>query len=282
VSAPTAFQVKNAVPTLASVSPNTWYYQGGDKTVTLSGTGFLPSSVVHLTDLGGTNNLATTYVSPLQLTAVVPNASLGVLGTLQLAVTTPAPGGGTSASQPFYVTCDPTGVQVALAAVGNVSTLTTAFGSAPTANRLFGGTCPTTLSSTAQPYRSWTVQNTSSAPVKLSAWAVCSSTVTPYRQDDAFLTFYRRASPPASDVERQQCTGVVAEGLAGTGGYGSPESSGPSTVAENRWCPGLTKANGGALSLAVCEKAVVYITPYSSTSTTFTAPPTLRVTAEAP
>jgi hypothetical protein len=272
VSAPSTFQVRNPAPTLASLSPNTSTYQGGNKTVTLSGTGFLPTSVARLTGPGGTIDLTTTYVSPAQLTAVVPTGSLGALGTLQIQVATPAPGGGTSASQPFYVTCDPTGVQITLAAVGNVSTVPTSFGSAPSANRFIWPvtSCATTLEADPQPYRTWTVQNTSSAPVLLSAWAVCSST------DDGLLTFYRRATPPASDAERQQCTGVVAEGSSGTGGYASPESGGSS------WCPGLTKSNGRALSLAVCEKAVVYVTPYSATSTTYTPPPTIRITAEAP
>ncbi|MDB4994204.1 MAG: hypothetical protein JWM74_1636 [Myxococcaceae bacterium] len=276
VSPPATFQVKNPVPTLGSVSPNTWYYKGGDKTVTLSGTGFLSTSVVRLTDTTGTKNLATTYASPMQLTAVVPNGSLGTLGTMQLSVMTPAPGGGTSGNVPFYVTCDPTGVTITLAAVGNVSTVSTAFAGAPTAGRLYGGTCPTTQSTTLEPYRTWTVQNTSSAPVLLSAWAVCSSVASPYRADDAFLTFYRRSTPPLTDAERQACTGVVAEGSSGTGAYASTESGG------SAWCPGLTKANGGALSLAVCEKAVVYVTPFSSTSTTYTPPPTLRISAEAP
>jgi hypothetical protein len=276
VSPPATFQVKNPVPTLGSVSPNTWYYNGGDKTVTLSGTGFLSTSVVRLTDTTGTKNLATTYASPMQLTAVVPNGSLGTLGTMQLSVNTPAPGGGTSGSQPFYVTCDPSGVTLTLAAVGNVSTVSTAFSGAPTAGRLYGGSCPTTQSTTLEPYRTWTVQNTSSSPIMLSAWAVCTSVASPYRQDDAFLTFYRRSSPPPTDADRQACTGVVAEGSSGTGAYASTESGGSS------WCPGLTKANGGAISLAVCEKAVVYITPFSSTSTTYTPPPTLRISAEAP
>lgn len=276
-SAPFTFQVKNPIPTLASVSPNTWYYQGGDKTVTLSGSGFLPSSVARLATPGGTIDLVTTYVSPAQVNAVVPNSALGALGNLQIAVMTPAPGGGTSAGQPFYVTCDPTGVQIALATVGDVSTQSTVFTSAPTANRLNSGTCPTTQTTTAQPYRAWVVQNTSSAPVLLSSWAVCSSVTTPTaRQDDAFLTFYKRSSVPATDAERKACTGVVAEGTVGAGSYASTESGG------SNWCPGLTKANGGALPLGVCEKAVVYIAPYSSTSTSYTPPPQLRITTEAP
>ena len=57
-------------------------------------------------------------------------------------------------------------------------------------------------------------------------------------------------------------------------GYSSPESGASS------WCPGLTKANGGGITLAVCEKAVVHIQAWSSTSASYTAPPTVRVKPE--
>ena len=44
--------------------------------------------------------------------------------------------------------------------------------------------------------------------------------------------------------------------------------------------PGLTKANGGGLTLAVCEKAIVHIQAWSATSTTYTMPPSFKVKAE--
>ena len=60
----------------------------------------------------------------------------------------------------------------------------------------------------------------------------------------------------------------------GVGGYASPEAGG------SAYCPGLTKANGGGLQLGVCEKAVVHIQPYDYLSTTFRAPPRLRLYVE--
>ena len=79
---------------------------------------------------------------------------------------------------------------------------------------------------------------------------------------------------PANDPERLACAFVISEGINGEGGYSSPESGASS------YCPGLTKDNGGGLTLGVCEKAVVHIQPWSTTSTTFTMPPTLKVKAE--
>jgi len=106
--------------------------------------------------------------------------------------------------------------------------------------------------------------------VTLSAWAVCADG----KQDDAFLTFYRRPTPPANDNERLACTGQISEGTAWAAGYSSPEAGASS------FCPGLTKANGGGITLAVCEKVVVHMQPYFASNATYPPPPTLRLKPE--
>ena len=58
----------------------------GNTMITLTGTGFVPTSVV----LAGTNRLATTYVSPTMLTAVIPATLLGETGTLAIVVSDPS------------------------------------------------------------------------------------------------------------------------------------------------------------------------------------------------
>ena len=70
------------------------------------------------------------------------------------------------------------------------------------------------------------------------------------------------------------CAAEISEGNAWGLGRQSPESG------ASPFCPGLTKANGGGLALGVCEKVVVHIIPWSMTSTTYTAPPTLRIKPE--
>jgi hypothetical protein len=122
-----------------------------------------------------------------------------------------------------------------------------------------------------EPARYLVVQNTTGAPVTLSAWAVCQNTAG--IEDDAYLAFYRRPTIPANDTERLACIGHIAEGIA-VSGYSSPESG------SSNWCPGLTKANGGGLTLGVCEKAVVHIQPYDALSTTYPPPSLLRLRAE--
>jgi sugar lactone lactonase YvrE len=84
------------VPTLTSLSPNSGLVNTV-ATVALYGTGFTTSSTVLL---NGTS-IATTYQNPTELMATIPASSIATPGTVNLAVTTPAPGGGTSAALPF-------------------------------------------------------------------------------------------------------------------------------------------------------------------------------------
>lgn len=86
--------VNNPAPTLTSSSP-TWVYAGAaDTTFTLTGTNFTSSSVV----MAGATALTTSFVSSTQLTAVVPAATLASVGALNLSVSNPTPGGGSSQS----------------------------------------------------------------------------------------------------------------------------------------------------------------------------------------
>ena len=82
---PVPFLNQPLVP--SAVSPG-----GPQFTLTVNGTGFVPTSTV---DFNGTA-LATTFVSNEQLTAVVPAADIATAATASLAVVNPSPGGGLS------------------------------------------------------------------------------------------------------------------------------------------------------------------------------------------
>ncbi|HQY60254.1 MAG: hypothetical protein IPF92_26670 [Myxococcales bacterium] len=271
-SAVQSFTVQNPGPTLTGLSPSTVAARSAATTVTLTGNGFVTASQVRANGA----DIATTFVSGTSLTALVPASFLLNPGAVSITVANPNPGGGTSGAFNLNVACNTAGVDVALGAIGNTTTLSTSFAAAPTAARLLGaGTCPASLATTnPQPARYWVVQNTAGVPIVLSSWAVCTSDAT--REDDAFLTYYRRSTRPATDAERQACTGFISEGLSGNGGYTSPEAGG------SDWCPGLTKSNGGAIALGVCETAVVHIQPWSLTSTTYSPPASVRLRPEAP
>jgi hypothetical protein len=269
-SAALSFSVTNGVPTISALNPSSVTAGSSDRAVTIFGSGFVSTSTVKSNGAP----VASTYVSGSQLVATIPSSQLLYPGTVGITVTNPAPGGGTSAVKNLTVGCDTAGSTVVFAAVGDTYALTTAFASAPLESVFYeSGSCDTTTIDTAntRPARYAILQNATGAPITLSAWAVCTADG---QQDDAYLTFYRRPTLPANDQERLACTGVVAEGTNGFGGYSSPESG------ASMYCPGLTKANGGGLTLAVCEKAVVHIQAWSATSTTYTMPPTLKVKAE--
>ena len=98
--------IPNPAPQLSSISPATMGISGNSAqvsatgtVVTLNGAGFASKSVV---TANGTP-LATTFVSAARLTATVPANLVTHPGVLQLTVSTPAPGGGTSSSVSFTV-----------------------------------------------------------------------------------------------------------------------------------------------------------------------------------
>ena len=97
---------ENAVPGLDSISPTSARAGDPDETLTVIGTDFATDAVVRWHD-GSTNtttDLATTYVSATELSAIVPAALLATVGTFEVSVFNPAPGGGTSSSLAFFIT----------------------------------------------------------------------------------------------------------------------------------------------------------------------------------
>jgi hypothetical protein len=263
------FTVNNAAPTITSLNPTTVPAGSPDRALTITGTGFVSTSTARSNGV----LLMTTYVTATTLSAVVPSSHLLNPGSVAITVTNPAPGGGTSAAKSLVVGCDTSGVDVALGAVGTTTALATNFAGATVMSRFTASNlCTESVIDPAnqQPGRYWVVQNTAGTTVTLSAWADCTADGL---QDDAFLTFYRRPTVPANDSERLACTGVISEGLSSSN-YSSPQSG------VSSWCPGLTKANGGGIALAACEKAVVHIQPYSTTLANYPPPPLVRVKPE--
>jgi hypothetical protein len=91
------FTVNNPLPTLTSVvsNPNPIPVGAGGATLTVNGSGFVPSSVVRW----GGSNRTTIFVSPTQLTATIPASDLVNAGSTPVTVFNPAPAGGTSSGQ---------------------------------------------------------------------------------------------------------------------------------------------------------------------------------------
>jgi hypothetical protein len=89
----------NPKPAITSLSPSSANAGGAGFTLTVNGTGFIDSSVV---DWAGSPR-ATTFVSATQITATINAADIAKAGTFKVTVTSPAPGGGTSAASNFVV-----------------------------------------------------------------------------------------------------------------------------------------------------------------------------------
>jgi hypothetical protein len=89
------FAINNPVPALASISP-TFVIAGGPAfTLTLNGLGFTAGAVAFWNGV----NLATTFISPNQLTANVPAILIAAPDTAEIRAFNPTPGGGLSSPQ---------------------------------------------------------------------------------------------------------------------------------------------------------------------------------------
>ncbi len=90
----------NPVPVLASISPASAAQGSPSFTLTANGGNFAASSTLAWNGAP----LQTTFVSAMQLTAVVPASNLTNVGSVNVTVVTPSPGGGISGAQSFSVT----------------------------------------------------------------------------------------------------------------------------------------------------------------------------------
>ncbi len=102
-SAAFTFSVVNPVPVLEALSPSSAPAGGPDFTLTVTGSRFLPASVVRWNGA----DRSTSLVSPTQLRALIPASDLSAAGAAQVTVFNPAPGGGSSAVASFTITPAP-------------------------------------------------------------------------------------------------------------------------------------------------------------------------------
>ena len=86
-------------PTLNSVTPNMALVLSPQLTVALAGSNFAPDAIAKFSG----QSLATTFLDPGDLTAIVPASNLVTDGTIAITVTNPDSPGGTSAAVPFTV-----------------------------------------------------------------------------------------------------------------------------------------------------------------------------------
>ncbi len=103
-----AISLLNPVPVVTTVAPAA--ITVGVFTITVNGSGFVPGAVVNF----GSNVLATTYVSPTQLTAT-GTATAGEAGAVPVTVTNPNPGSAISDAVTDMVTLPNSNIKVSVA-----------------------------------------------------------------------------------------------------------------------------------------------------------------------
>ena len=91
--------VNNPAPTLTSLSPNAAFKGDPAFMLTVTGTNFVPTSVVRWNGA----DRATTFVSATQLKASFPDTDLAADGLFDVTVFNPTPGGGTGSAAKFAV-----------------------------------------------------------------------------------------------------------------------------------------------------------------------------------
>ena len=133
------FDVLNPVPNTLSITPTSAPVFSQLVTVTVNGSFFVPSSVVHFNG----SAKSTTFFSATRLTAVLTAADLATVGNAAIRVVTPAPGGGTSQAQVFTVV-HPTPT-VTLLAPSFKTAGSSAFTITVDGTNFFGGTNSTVL-----------------------------------------------------------------------------------------------------------------------------------------
>jgi hypothetical protein len=89
----------NLTPSISSLSPSSTAHAGGDFELRINGSGFAPTAFV----LWNGSFRATSFVSSSQVIAYIQAADIADAGNATVAVTNPAPGGGTSSNEMFKI-----------------------------------------------------------------------------------------------------------------------------------------------------------------------------------
>jgi hypothetical protein len=93
------FTINNPVPTITSLVPSSATVGGAAFVLTVNGTNFVATSVVNFNGAAR----VTTFKSATQLTAAILATDIVAAGVVNVTVTNPLPGGGTSTASPFTI-----------------------------------------------------------------------------------------------------------------------------------------------------------------------------------
>ena len=98
-----SFNINNAVPTLTSISPGNAPAGGTGFAISIAGIGFVPGSIVQWNG----SNRSTAYFTSTRLSAAITASDIASVGTAQVTVFNPPPGGGLSNAVIFFIGTTP-------------------------------------------------------------------------------------------------------------------------------------------------------------------------------
>ncbi|MBI5025826.1 MAG: hypothetical protein HZC12_03670, partial [Nitrospirae bacterium] len=93
------FTVLNTLPSLTSINPTSTVEGSPEFTLTLTGDNFVKASIVSFND----QQFSSRYISKTQIEATIPSEAIKTVGSYQVKVINPAPGGGESSVLTFIV-----------------------------------------------------------------------------------------------------------------------------------------------------------------------------------
>ena len=189
----TVTAVAAPAPVATSLSPGLAIAGGGGFSLTVNGSGFAASSVVNWNGSPRT----TTFVSSTQLRAAILAGDVASIGSAQVSVFTPSPGGGTSAALAFSIVPAPT---------LSVSTTSTAPGTSVTVTLtggLGGASDWLALAATSAPNTSYLAYTYVGNGVTTRTWTVTMPQTTGTYEFRLFLNngYTRAATSPAVTVQ---------------------------------------------------------------------------------
>jgi hypothetical protein len=183
----------NPAPTLTSLSPAQASAGGSAFTLTVTGSGFVSSSVVQWNG----SSRPTTFVSSTQLQAAIAAADIATAGTVQVTIQTPTPGGGTSSPVSFSIAAAPALSVSATNVTGGAAVTVTLTGG------LGGSTDWLALASTTAPNTSYVQYTYVGAGVTTRSWTVTMPTTAGTYEFRLFLNngYTRAATSPTVTVQ---------------------------------------------------------------------------------
>ena len=202
------------VPVIGSLSPSNAAFGGPAFTLTVNGSMFAQSSIVKWNGA----SRPTTFLNSTQLQANISSADIASIGTAQVSVTTPQPGGGTSATLPFAINPKPTlAVSATNVTAGSSVTVTLT-------NGLGGGTDWLALATVSAPATSYLQYIYVGAGVTTRTWTVTMPTTAGLYEFRLFPNngYVLAASSPAVTVVGVNPVPVIGSLTPSSGPVGGP------------------------------------------------------------